>query len=65
MVSDITIGATTPMPASRARIPNEAPKAATAIAIGAVARAPAAKEERPCRRTGKSVIMVLASMMME
>ena len=41
VVSDITIGATTPMPASRARIPYEAPKATTAMAIGATARIPA------------------------
>jgi hypothetical protein len=54
-----------PIPASRARIPNEAPNANTAIAIGAVARAPAANEEGTCRRTPMSVIMELASMMME
>ena len=39
------IGATMPMPASRARMPNEAPNATTATAIGAAARAPAANEE--------------------
>src|SRR5690348_3091479 len=38
VVSDIRIGGATPMPASRARMPNDAPNANTAIASGAVAR---------------------------
>ena len=33
VVSDITIGGTIPMPASRASTPNEAPNRAAAIAI--------------------------------
>jgi hypothetical protein len=41
VVSEKTSGATTPIPASRARIPNDAPNAAAASAIGATARAPA------------------------
>ena len=41
VVSDITIGATTPMPASRARIPKDMPMTAAASAMGATSRAPA------------------------
>ena len=40
VVTDITIGATTPIPAARARTPNEIPKPTTAIASGATARTP-------------------------
>jgi hypothetical protein len=53
------------MPASRARMPNEAPNATTATAIGAAARAPAANAPVACGRALASAIMVLASMMME
>ena len=53
VVSDITIGATTPMPASRARIPYEAPNATTATASGAAARAPGGEAiDGACRRAG-------------
>ena len=41
MVSDITIGATTPIPASRARMPKDIPITTAAKAIGATSRAPA------------------------
>src|SRR5262245_29595558 len=53
------------MPASRARIPNDAPNARTAIAIGATARIPATNSDRSWRMTAASAIMELASMMME
>ena len=46
VVSDITIGATVPIPASRARMPNDAPKARTATASGAAARMPATTATR-------------------
>ena len=67
VVSDITIGAATPMPASRARTPNDAPKATTAIARGAAARAPAAKElgAPTVIERRRSDMMVPASTMME
>ena len=40
VVADITIGASQPKPAARARTPNEIPNPATAIAKGPTARAP-------------------------
>ena len=66
VVSDITIGAATPMPASRARMPNEAPNASTATAIGATARAPSVTPARTDWRDAVlSAIMDAASMMMD
>jgi hypothetical protein len=61
----MTIGAATPMPASRARIPNEAPNTSTGSASGAIARAPAATLLRVCGRAARSAIMEPASMLME
>jgi hypothetical protein len=40
VVTDITTGATRPMPAARARTPNDTPKTSAATPIGAAARAP-------------------------
>jgi len=40
VVADMTIGASQPNPALRARTPNETPKPPTAIASGRAARAP-------------------------
>ena len=40
VVTDITTGATCPMPAARARTPNDTPKARAATPIGAAARTP-------------------------
>ena len=40
VVADITSGAAIPIPAARASTPKVAPKARTAIAIGAASRAP-------------------------
>ena len=57
VVSDMTIGATTPMPASRARIPNETPMTSAANAIGATSRAPPSMV--------RSTLMVFGSIMMD
>src|SRR6185312_6455263 len=65
VVSDMRIGGTMPIPASRARMPNEAPNAATASASGAAARMPATISARGWRNSLVSGIMELASMMME
>ena len=40
VVADITTGATRPMPADRARTPNDSPKAKAATPMGAAARTP-------------------------
>ena len=40
VVTDITMGATLPIPAARASTPNEIPNAPTAIASGTTARTP-------------------------
>ena len=52
------------MPASRARIPNDTPNAAAAIAIGSTARAPATIDDR-VRAAGSSVMMDEASISMD
>ena len=40
VVADMTMGATEPMPAARARTPNDSPNPATAMASGIVDRTP-------------------------